>query len=88
MAHYPATYPAQLFFLKENIGYEIVVINEYDGNILRLLQPDEALKYIIIVPNISMVSSLKLPKAPCLFATVNYNGTSEPEVKFYSDGGV
>ena len=25
-AHYPASYPSQLFFLKENIGYEIVVL--------------------------------------------------------------
>jgi hypothetical protein len=28
MAHYPAVYPSQLFFLKENIGYEIVVLYE------------------------------------------------------------
>ena len=26
MAHYPATYPSQLFFLKEEVGYEIVVL--------------------------------------------------------------
>ena len=25
MAHYPATYPSQIFFLKDNVGYEIVV---------------------------------------------------------------
>ena len=29
MAHYPAVYPSQIFFLKENTGYEIVVL--YDG---------------------------------------------------------
>lgn len=28
MAHYPATYPSQIFFLKENCGYEIVVLYE------------------------------------------------------------
>ena len=28
MAHYPAVYPSQLFFLKENMGYEIVVLYE------------------------------------------------------------
>ena len=28
LAHYPATYPSQLFFLKENTGYEIVVLYE------------------------------------------------------------
>lgn len=47
LAHYPAVYPAQLFFLKENIGYEIVVLYEGEERLLRLLQPDEDLKYII-----------------------------------------
>ena len=28
MAHYPATYPSQIFFLKEDMGYEIVVLYE------------------------------------------------------------
>lgn len=46
MAHYPASYPSQLFFLKENMGYEIVVLYEGEGSLLRLLQPDEDLKYI------------------------------------------
>lgn len=85
MAHYPATYPSQLFFLKENIGYEIVVLYEGEGSLLRLLQPDDDLKYIIVVPQISMAAKLKLPKAPCLFATVAYNGQDEPEVTFYSE---
>lgn len=85
MAHYPAVYPSQLFFLKENVGYEIVVL--YDGEVsnLRLLQPDEELKYIIILPHISMASQLKLPDAPCLFATVDFHGEEEPKVIFYSD---
>ncbi len=87
MAHYPATYPSQLFFLKENTGYEIVVLYENEGSLLKLLQPEEDLKYIIVVPHISMVKKLKLPKAPCLFATIDFNGNAEPEVKFYSEGG-
>ncbi len=86
MAHYPATYPAQLFFLKENTGYEIVVLYENEGGLLKLLQPDDDLKYIIVVPHISMIKKLKLPKAPCLFATIDFHGASEPEVKFYSEG--
>lgn len=72
LAHYPAVYPAQLFFLKENIGYEIVVLYEGEERLLRLLQPDEDLKYIIILPHIGMANGLKLPDAPCLFATVDY----------------
>ena len=54
MAHYPAVYPSQLFFLKENTGYEIVVLYEGEQNLLKLLQPQEDLKYIIVLPRISM----------------------------------
>ena len=85
MAHYPATYPSQLFFLKENTEYEIVVLYEGEENLLKLLQPSEDLKYIIVLPVISMASQLKLPKAPCLFATVDYRGEEIPEVTFYQE---
>lgn len=85
MAHYPASYPSQLFFLKENMGYEIVVLYEGEGSLLRLLQPDEDLKYIIVLPHILMADGLKLPRAPCLFATVDFHGEEEPEVTFYSE---
>ena len=85
MAHYPASYPSQLFFLKDNIGYEIVVLYDGEGSNLRLLQPDEELKYIIGVPHISMAQGLRLPKAQCLFATVDYNGEDEPEITFYTE---
>lgn len=84
LAHYPSVYPAQLFFLKENIGYEIVVLYEGEERLLRLLQPDEDLKYIIVLPHIGMANGLKLPDAPCLFATVDYCGENEPEVYFYT----
>ena len=85
MAHYPAVYPSQLFFLKDNTGYEIVVLYEGEGANLKLLQPEEDLKYIIVLPHISMAKNLKLPKAPCLFATVDYKGADEPVVNFYKE---
>lgn len=85
MAHYPASYPSQIFFLKDNIGYEIVVIYEGEGSNLRLLQPEDELKYIIVVPHIAMVHSLPKPKAECLFATVDFNGEDEPEITFYTE---
>lgn len=84
MAHYPAVYPSQIFFLKENMGYEIVVLYEGEAGNLRLLQPEEDLKYIILLPHIAMAEQLKLPKAPCLFATVDFCGREEPEVYFYA----
>ena len=85
MAHYPATYPAQIAFLKGNTTYEIVVLYENEGHLLKLLQPEEDLKYIIVLPHSSMAASLRLPKAPCLFATVDYNGQEEPTVTFYTE---
>ena len=85
MAHYPASYPSQIFFLKDNIGYEIVVIYEGEGSNLRLLQPEDELKYIIVVPHIAMVHSLPTPMAECLFATVDFNGEDEPEITFYTE---
>ena len=85
LAHYPASFPSQLFFLKENTGYEIVVLYEGEGNLLRLLQPQDDLKYIIVVPRIAMAQDLRLPRAPCLFATVEFQGLEEPEVLFYSE---
>lgn len=83
-AHYPAVYPSQLFFLKDNVGYEIVVLYEGEESFLRLLHPEGELKYIIVLPHISMAERLRLPHAPCLFATVDYEGGEEPVVSFYS----
>ncbi len=88
MAHYPAVYPSQLFFLKENIGYEIVVLYEGEENLLRLLQPQDDLKYIVVVPHISMAAKVHLPSVPCLFATVDFRGEEEPAVVFYSEEAV
>ena len=87
MAHYPASYPSQIFFLKNDVGYEIMVLYEGEQHLTRLLQPEEDLKYILALPHIQMARGLKLPKAPCLFATVDYNGGDEPGVTFYSGGG-
>lgn len=86
MAHYPATYPSQIFFLKENIGYEIVVLYDGEQHLSKLLHPqDDDMKYIFVVPNTQMVSQIVLPKAPCLFATVEFHGEEEPDVMIYSE---
>jgi hypothetical protein len=85
MAHYPAAYPSQLFFLKGDVGYEIVVLYEGEQHLAKLLQPQDELKYILVLPHISMAKNLTRPRAPCLFATVDYNGKDVPEVSFYSE---
>jgi hypothetical protein len=83
MAHYQASYPSQIFFLKNNIGYEIVVLYEDEEHLVRLLQPEDDLKYIFVLPHANVAQKLKLPNAPCLFATVDYAGGDEPGVTFY-----
>ena len=87
MAHYPASYPSQIFFLKNHVGYEIAVLYDGEQHFTRLIQPEEDLKYIIVLPHIKMSHELILPKAPCLFATVDYTVSGEPGVTFYSGGG-
>ena len=89
MAHYPAVYPSQIFFLKENIGYEIVVLYDGEQHLAKLLQPqDDEMKYIFVLPSIAMASKIVLPKAPCLFATVNFAGEAEPDITFYSEEAI
>lgn len=89
LAHYPAVYPVQIFFLKENVGYEIVVLYDGEQHLMRLLQPQEDdLKYIIVVPHISMAQSLYVPKVPCLYATVDFEGREEPHITFYSEEAI
>ena len=80
---------AQIFFLKENVGYEIVVLYDGEQHLMRLLQPQEDdLKYIIVVPHISMAQSLYVPKVPCLYATVDFEGREEPHITFYSEEAI
>jgi len=47
MAHYPAVYPSQIFFLKENTGYEIVVL--YDGEQHLTVRPGSHVHRLITV---------------------------------------
>lgn len=84
MAHYPAVFPSQLFFLKEDTGYEIVVLYEGEQSLARLLQPQEDMRYIFVLPYSAMAQQLRLPRAPCLFATVDYRGQDVPEVIFFA----
>ena len=79
LAHYPATYPSQLFFLKENTGYE------GEQRLAKLLHPQEDLKYIFVVPNLQMAGQLVLPPVPCLFSTVEFQGEEEPQVHFFAE---
>jgi len=86
LAHYPAAYPSQLYFLKESIGYEIVVLYEGELHLTKLLQEYPETKYIIVLPDIELANTLIVPNVPCLFATVNEQTAGSPEILFYSGG--
>ena len=62
-----------------------MVLYEGEEHLTRLLQPQEEMKYIIVLPRMEMAAKLWLPSAPCLFATVQFQGEEEPEVLFYSE---
>lgn len=88
MSHIPAAYPSQVFFIKEGIGYEILVLREGEQHLSRLLQPQNEVKYIIVLPEIGMGRKLWLPDAPCLFAVLSYDRSDIPEVKFYKQESI
>ena len=67
------------------MGYEIIVIYDGEEDRMRLLQPEEDKKYIIVVSNPSRISKLRLPDAPCLFATVDFDGKEIPKVHFFTE---
>ena len=84
--HHPASYPSQIYFLKDGCGYEIVVLNEGEQYLTRLLQPDEGLKYILVIPNENMIPYIELPDVPCMFAVIQSVPGAAPEVTFYTKG--
>jgi hypothetical protein len=86
LAHYPATYPSQLFFLKQNMGYEVVVLLAGEEHLARLLPASTEVKYIFVVESVEMITRIPLPEATCLFATVEHQEHGEPLVHFYSEG--
>lgn len=84
LEHYPAHYPAQLYFLKEQMGYEICVLYEGEGHHIRLVQAQEEMKYIFVVPDKAFAKRLKLPKVPVLFASVGEWREKQPDIEFFS----
>ena len=83
MSHMPAAFPSQVFFIKDGIGYEILVLREGEQHLTMLLQPQEDRKYIIVLPEPSLGRKLQLPEVPCLFAVLTYGSADIPGVKFY-----
>ena len=77
---------SQLFFLKENVGYEVVVLLDGEESFARLLPASQEVKYIFVVEDVDMITRIPLPEARCIFATVAYQENAEPIVRFYSEG--
>ena len=84
-AHYVAEAPAQLYFLKENKGYEVIVLREGDEELLKLKRIQEGVKYIIVVPDVSWISKVSKLNVPCVYATITKVEKQEPMVTFYSE---
>lgn len=83
--HYPAEFPSEIYFLKDNQEYEIFVLNKGEELKLLHLKRRENVRYIIVVPTIeeSYISQLTIPNIEYLYATVSYGCSGEAEVQFY-----
>lgn len=89
-AHFPADYPAQILFLKENCCYLILVLYEFEEHLVHLLQhdPDEEMKYVFVLQDKRMAHQIQLPPAPCLFASLAQGDSEKQIVTFYSGGNL
>ena len=84
--HRSGDFPGQIFFIKENWEYQIVVVDDgLEFQLTLLNKTDANRKHIIVVSDFSKIDKVKpyLPDTPCVFATLTYeNGVSEPIVRF------
>lgn len=83
MSHRKADYPSQIYFIRNEIAYEIIVLREGEGRLTAMLHPREDMKYIIVVPDADMIPTVRLPDGPCMFATVEYGDSDIPEINFF-----
>jgi hypothetical protein len=88
-AHYAANFPANIFFLRDNVMYEIISINENEENFIKMLFLDkrnnstaeeDVMKYIIVVPEEKVIGDClkNIPEEvinnkQVLFATVDFD---------------
>ncbi len=96
--HYPAAYPSQIYFLKEGVQYEVLVLNKGEEHLLSMAfnenreysDEDRTIK-IIVVPNIEEIDEFveripedALDNGLVMFSTVEYIGNSDtPTVSMY-----
>ncbi len=80
----PGTAISQVFFAKKKHGYEIVVLEHGEENLLKRLRLDQDDKCIVVLPDLSMTKNISLPGVPLLYATVEYIPDADPNIKFYS----
>jgi len=85
--HRGGDFPGQIFFLKGEYEYQIVVVDPGLEFQLSLIScPEDAnRKHIIVVSDEKSLEKAKnnLPKTPCIFAILSYeNGADEPTIRF------
>ncbi|MEE1502656.1 MAG: DUF5697 family protein [Acutalibacteraceae bacterium] len=85
--HRNGDFPGQIFFLKGEYEYQIVVLDpglEFQLSLVNC-PPDANRKFIIVVNDQKSLEKAKtyLPKKPCIFATLSYeNGADSPTICF------
>jgi hypothetical protein len=92
--HYKAEYPSEIFFLKENVQYEIVVLNPGEEHLINMLKgfnrntsddEEDETRYIIVIQDEDQIEDCMRRTAgmKVLFASVEYGEDDIPDVSFY-----
>lgn len=76
---------SQIRFLKKDAVYEIIVLEQGEEEITRLLKPENNKVYILVVPDMTFAEKLWLPDTQCIFATLEPSAHEAPTVTFYSN---
>lgn len=79
-AHYPARYPAQIHFIDNNYGVDVMVVHPGMEHLLYLLEPQEQLRYILVIQNMDMLS---MPISDDIHYLVAY-APSCSDISFYT----
>ena len=79
-AHYPARYPAQIHFLSQRFGVDIMVIHPDSDHLMYLLESNEHLKYIFVIEDLAQLPLAVPDGLPYMIACA----PSPSQITFYT----
>lgn len=83
-SHQIADSPSQIRFTQGKTIYEIIALNEDEGQLTHLLHPESNKIFLIVVPDMDFAETLWIPDCQCIFVTLEDTEREFPQVNFYS----